>query len=70
MGLVGACMGYPAGLIHEIIGTRGTYLMALVFGGGAAFCYYVSTMYASTLHEYWLILVVLWMAYGKKCPQE
>ena len=58
-------MGYPSGMIHELIGTRGTYLMALVFGGGAAFSFYASSMYAYILHKYWPILVVLWMAYGK-----
>ena len=64
-GLMGACTGYPAGLIHDRIGNTWAFVMALLLGSCSSLALYFCKYFPDFFRHAWPVFLVLWLLYGR-----
>ena len=70
VGQIGACLGYPAGLVSEILGPAGSFLLALLLTGASSLLLYTTQYSTEFYHDHWWLLMIYWTIYGRSPPKS
>ena len=65
MGTLGSLMGYPAGLLHRMIGDTWAFVLALLLSGLSSLLLFFTQYMTTFISVAWPLLLVLWMLYGR-----